>query len=76
MTFAEFLCLLDEYEIDVEEPERFRFMLKNADRDEMIRLLQEVNTPKQVSWSRDIGNDSRTTDGQGNVWRRAKSSDD
>lgn len=76
MTFADFLTLLDEYEIELEEPERFRFMLKDADREEIIRLLQDREEPKQACWARDVGNDARTTDGNGNHWRRPKSSED
>ncbi len=61
MTFAEFLSLVEEYNLPVEEPERFRFMIKEMSADEFrAHLDKESEGP---TWTYD---ETGLHDGRGN----------
>jgi hypothetical protein len=68
MTFAEFLCLVEEYELPVENPERFRFMIKDMSADEFRAHLD--GKAERATWI--YGDEPDVLlDGSGNRWRRA-----
>ncbi len=64
MTFAEFLALVEEYDLPVDEPERFRFMIRDMTAAEFRAHLESEKV--EPVWINDgWGN---LTDGRGNRW--------
>lgn len=68
MTFAEFLSLVEEYNLPVEEPERFRFMIKDTSAAEFRAYLERERDSNRV-WQ--YGDEPDVLlDGDGNKWIR------
>lgn len=64
MTFAEFLAIVEEYALPVEDPERFRFMIREMSSAEFRAHLDKDEA--EPVWINDgWGN---LSDGRGNRW--------
>jgi len=71
MTMAEFLSLAEEYNLPVENPERFRFMIREMSAAEFRAWLdKEEDAP---TWTDDGA--GRVHDGRGNSWTQANAWD-
>lgn len=77
MTFAEFLSLVEEYNLPVEEPERLRFMIKDMSAAEFRKALddRESEGGDGSVWTiafeqNGTQTDNALTDGNGNRWKR------
>jgi hypothetical protein len=75
MTMAEFLSLAEEYGLPVEDPERFRFMIRDMSAAEFRAHLDKKDAPiwRFEDDEEDGGKTAGDlTDGCGNRWVRAR----
>jgi hypothetical protein len=73
LTFAEFLSLIEEYQLPVEGPERFRFMIRDTSAAEFRKFLDSDDGERV--WTLMVGDEEDPgegdlTDGCGNRWIR------
>lgn len=64
MTMAEFLAIAEEYRLPVENPERFRFMIREMSAAEFRAKLDERD--EEPVWASDGA--GALHDGRGNSW--------
>lgn len=74
MTFAEFIAIAEEYNLDADKIDRLRFMIRDVDTAEFRRLLDEATEGGGRHWTDDEGSGD-SDDGCGNRWIRPKSTD-
>ena len=73
MTFVEFLAIVEEYNLPVENPERFRFMIKDMSAAEFRAHLDKDEDGPQ--WRFAFDDEERLTDGNGNYWTPPRRTD-
>jgi hypothetical protein len=73
MTFAEFLAVVEEYDLPVEDPEKFRFLIKDMSLAEFRAYLEREQDSSKV-W--EYGDEPDIMlDGDGNRWLRPHNRD-